>query len=216
MDNQIKTALTAGLKHYTKEEKTIGALLGVFDEDVPFLKKLKLMDEVFDENAELEDLREVSFDLLLMNFFSEDVQKLEEDYLDSPEWEAIEEQTIDRGTELLNVFLYLNECRHENLKPSLDDFLKEFLLVEEDGFQDEFSIYEKIISNQLLVESDYSQIAKVSDTLSSDEELFELFYPLMSFFYETDPDEAKLETYFGHGKSTLDNALYQILIHFNK
>ena len=45
---------------------------------------------------------------LLINFLNEDIRKLEEDYLDSPEWEKIEESTIDRGTELLNLLLYLH------------------------------------------------------------------------------------------------------------
>ena len=48
----------------------------------------------------LRGLREIFFDLLLINFFSADVKKLEEDYLDTPEWEEIEEQTLDRGTEV--------------------------------------------------------------------------------------------------------------------
>jgi len=65
---------------------------------------------------------------------------LEEDYLDSPEWEDIEEETLDRGTELLNLLLYLNECEEEDIVPELDDYLKEFLLVYEDEFQDEYTI----------------------------------------------------------------------------
>ncbi len=65
---------------------------------------------VFDENPKIEPLREVFFDLLLINFFSADVKKLEDDYLESAEWEQIEEKTLDRGTELLNLLLYLNEC----------------------------------------------------------------------------------------------------------
>jgi hypothetical protein len=46
--------------------------------------------------------------------------------------------------------LYINECHDEDIKPGLEDFLKEFLLVEEDEFQDEFHIYEDLISNQQL------------------------------------------------------------------
>src|SRR5690606_41557779 len=83
--------------------------------------------------------------MLIINFIAEDVQKLEEDYLESEEWEQIEEDTLDRGTELLNVFLYLKECADDEIEADLDDYLKEFLLVEEDEFQDEHRIYEKVI-----------------------------------------------------------------------
>src|SRR6185312_7587678 len=138
-----------------------------------------MLDEVFDDYPKLEVLREVFFDMLMVNFFSADVKKLEEDYLDSPEWEAIEEETLDRGTELLNLLLYLNECEDEDIEPGLEDYLKEFLLVDEDEFQDEYRIYEPVISNQLLMESPVSEIAKVAKSLPEDSELKELFYPIM-------------------------------------
>src|SRR6201999_586870 len=108
-----------------------------------------------------------------INFFSADVKKLEEDYLDSAEWEEIEQQTLDRGTELLNLLLYLNECRDEEIEPDLDDYLKEFLLVDEDEFQDEHRIYEPVIENQILMESPVSEIAKDAGKLPQDSELKE-------------------------------------------
>jgi hypothetical protein len=128
-------------------------LVKVFSTDEAYLDKVDLLDAVFDDNPQLEALREVFFDLLLMNFFSADVIKLEEDYLESPEWEQIEDDTLDRGTELLNVLLYINECHDEQIEPELADFLKEFLLVDEDEFQDEYRIYEDIIENQVLMDS---------------------------------------------------------------
>src|SRR6185437_16242758 len=160
----------------------------VFASDRDFLVKVDLMDEVFDDHPQLEVLREVFFDLLLVNFFSADVKKLEEDYLDSPEWEAIEEQTIDRGTELLNLLLYLNECADEDIDPGLDDYLKEFLLVDEDEFQHEYRIYEPVIAHQVLMESPVSEITKVAGQLPEDSELKDLFYPVMCFFHNTHPD----------------------------
>lgn len=133
-------------------------LIEVFSKDLGFLQKVEEFDGAFDEHPAFEELREVFFDLLMINFFASDVKKLEEDYLDSEEWADIEEETIDRGTELLNLLLYINECHDEKITPELDDFLKEFLLVEEDEFQDEFHIYEDLISNQQLVESSVEDI----------------------------------------------------------
>lgn len=222
MDSKVKNALTAGVDTYAALEGLQGtdllsSLTLVFDREAPFLDKVEQFDQVFDDYPRFEELREVGFDLLMINFFAEDVQKLEEDYLDSEEWERIEEQTLDRGTELLNIFLYLRECRDEEVQPSLDDYLKEFLLVEEDEFQDEYSIYEQVIANQILVESDFSEIAKVAGALQADEELAELFYPMISFFYEPNPDADQLAEYSSlAANKAFDTSIYTLIVNFNK
>jgi len=153
-----------------------------------------------------------------MNFFSNDVLKLEDDYLDSEEWEAIEDETIDRGTELLNIFLYLGECKDDEIEPELDDFLKEFLLVDEDEFQDEHEIYEDSIANQIGVDSPYVEIAKVGKGLNPRSEVYELFYPIMSFFSELKPTEKQFEEYVeASNNKAFDIALYQIIsTYYNK
>ena len=137
MDKKVKKALEASINSYAKSEgleanHVLAALLDVFESDAAFMDKVAKMDAVFDDEQRFEELREYAFDLLMINFFAVDVEKLEEDYLDSEEWEAIEEETIDRGSEMLNILLYLRECDDEDIEPSLEDFLKEFLLVEED------------------------------------------------------------------------------------
>lgn len=222
MDIKVKRAVEAGVNTYANLEKIEAAAFQnaieiAFDAEATFMNKLEQVDAVFDDHQSFEELREVFFDLLMINFFAEDVQKLEEDYLDSEEWEAIEEDTLDRGTELLNVFLYLKECADDKIAPELEDYLKEFLLVEEDEFQDEYRIYEKIIANQILVESDYSEIAKVSTTVHDEDELYELFNPIVSFFYEPNPSSDQLAEFTEHASNkSLETALYQIIANFNK
>ncbi len=222
MEAKVKKAFDAGFQAYAKAAQIDGAavatqLAQVFDLDKPFLEKAAALDAVFDDEQRFEELREIYFDLLMINFFAKDVQKLEEDYLDSAEWEAIEEETIDRGTELLNIFLYLRECADDDIEPSLDDYLKEFLLVEEDEFQDEYAIYEKIIANQILVDSNFEEISKVARTLGEAEELKELFYPIMSFFTDQAPSEETLTVFENAANNkALDLAIYQIIINFNK
>jgi hypothetical protein len=184
----IEAALNAFSKYGNFEATAFTEVFNeVFASGEDFLAKTNMMDEVFDDYPELEALREIFFDLLLVNFFSADVKKLEEDYLDSPEWEEIEERTLDRGTELLNLLLYLNECEEEEIEPGLEDYLKEFLLVDEDEFQDEYRIYEPVIANQILIESPVAEIRKVAAELPDDSELKELFYPVMCFFQNTAP-----------------------------
>ena len=188
----------------------------VFSSDEDFLTKVDEMDEVFDSNPSIEVLREVFFDMLMINFFSADVKKLEDDYLETPEWEAIEEETLDRGTEMLNLLLYLNECEDEDIEPGLEDYLKEFLLVDEDEFQDEYRIYEPVIENQILLESSATEISKVAQTLPEDSELYELFYPMMCFSQDIDPSDEALDAIADASVvPEFDMAVLEILINFN-
>jgi len=220
IDPKIETAYQAALEAFTKygvfDATTLSAEFGeVFASDNDFLDKVDALDEVFDNHPPVEPLREVFFDLLMINFFSADVKKLEEDYLDTPEWEDIEEQTLDRGTELLNLLLYLNECEDEGIEPELEDYLKEFLLVDEDEFQDEYRIYEPVIANQILVESPVEEISRVAADLPEDSELAELFYPMMCFFQNIDPSPAAKDVIAANAiEKDFDMAVLEILVNF--
>lgn len=217
MNASIEKALNRTLDHYASIENISlnelpEQMAQVFRSERPFMNKIKDMDSLMDDYPRLESLREILFDLLLMNFFSADVERLEDDYLESEEWEIIEDQTIDRGTELLNLLLYLRECKDENIDPDLSDFLVEFLLVDEDEFQDEHRIYEPIIENQMLAESDYAEISRIARTLDPNDEITALFYPIMSFFNELDPSESQLEAFEVESTNkAFDGAVYTLL-----
>lgn len=220
IDPKVETAVEAALAAFSKYSNFnatpfTDVFAEVFDSEEDFMSKVAMLDEVFDDYPQLEVLREVFFDLLLVNFFSADVKKLEEDYLDTPEWEAIEEETLDRGTELLNLLLYLNECEDEDIEPGLEDYLKEFLLVDEDEFQDEYRIYEPVIAHQILMESPVGEIHIVAANLPEDSELKELFYPIMCFFQNTDPaPEVKASIAANAIDKEFDMAVLEILISF--
>ncbi len=222
MNKKVKEAMNAALEQFGKVNKQNTQefskdLTAVFELDKPYPEKVAALDQAFDSMPVFESLREVFFDLLLINFFTEDVQKLEEDYLESVEWEAIEEQTLDRGTELLNVLLYLKECEDEDIEPELEDFLKEFLLVEEDEFQDEHRIYEDIIANQVLTESSLEEVARVSKSIPESSEIKELFYPVMSFFRDQEPNENEFQLFIKNSPDPgFDPALYALLITYNQ
>lgn len=221
MDPKINKALLACIRHYTKDNHTtVGAsfsvvAIDIFEAESPFLEKVTGLDALIDDHPIFEELREVLFDLLLLNFFAADVARLESDYMESEEWAGIEEQTIDRGTELLNLLLYLAECADEDIEPDLDDYLREFLLVDEDEFQDEHHIYEPVIARQILVESSYEEIAAAARALPPDQELSELFYPLMSYFYEPAPrteDQQEFEQFAPN--PAFDRAVYQLIVNY--
>lgn len=221
MDQQIRKALEKCITAYGAVEQVdvseVWALLvDSFESERPFLEKAAQMDAAFDDHPRFEELREVAFDLLLMNFFAADVAKLENDYLESEAWEAIEEQTIDRGTELLNLLLYFRECADEDIEPQLSDYLKEFLLVDEDEFQDEHRIYEPVIANQLLVDSSYPEIAAVAAKIPEDGELADLFYPIMGFFSEQRPSETDWSSFTkASANPAFDQAVYGLLVAYN-
>lgn len=222
MDKQIKKALHASIHEYgLASNQPIEAfqerIESAFEADRSYLEKVDLLDEAFDDYPHFEELREIYFDLLLMNFFAIDIEKLDNDYLESAEWEGIEEQTLERGTELLNLLLYLRECADEGISPDLTDYLKEFLLVDEDEFQDEHRIYESMIENQALVESNYKEIARIAKTIEADSEIGELFYPMMSFFNENEPTESQFLEYIEYSQNTpMDAAIFDLLIAFNQ
>ncbi|MBK0383509.1 hypothetical protein I5M32_11125 [Pedobacter sp. SD-b] len=222
MDNKVKNALESLLNTFSALENVpaqqeLSKLNQIFNGDEDFMTKLMLMDKVFDHSPKLDAVREITFDLLLINFFAEDTKKLDEDYLDSPEWEKIEEETLDRGTELLNLLLYLNECKDEEIDPSLDDYLKEFLLVDEDEFQDEHRIYEDVIANQMLMESSMEEIARVSKSLDEESEIREIFYPMMAFFYETEPSDTDQKKFKDLSEDpAFDAAILSLILSFNQ
>jgi hypothetical protein len=221
MDSKVQSALVASLDKFAaisgKDSVNLEQeLIDVFSKDLGFLEKLEEFDEVFDQHPSFDELREVFFDLLMINFFASDVLKLEEDYLDSDEWADIEEETIDRGTELLNLLLYINECHDERIKPELGDFLREFLLVEEDEFQDEYHIYEDLISNQQLADSSIEDICSHKGMIELGEEMEMLFVPFMSFFNQpkANPDAFKDLEEFSTDKE-FDTAVYALITEFN-
>ena len=219
-DAKVSASIKAALDAFTRYSDFNASQLNdefeaIFGSDDEFMDKVDDLDSVFDENPEIEELREIFFDLLMINFFSEDVKKLEEDYLDTPEWEQIEEDTLDRGTELLNLLLYLNECEDEDIEPGLDDYLKEFLLVDDDEFQDEYQIYEPVIANQILIESPVEEIRRVALDLPEDSELVELFYPMMCFFQNTEPTTEDEENIAANAiEPQFDMAVFSILEKF--
>lgn len=217
METQVSQAIDAiisgcwnGISNDQKSsfdvKKLHTSVISAFEGEPDFLMKLTKLDDVIDENPFAEDIREILVDMLFIHFFSTDAQRLEEDYLESEEWEQIEDQTIERGTELLNLFLYLKECNEEEEEPELSHFLKEFLLIDEDEFQDEYEIYEQVIANQMLVEAETSEIARVYSLIPEEDEVKSVFYPLMTFFANPLIEENEFNEYLKHSDNTAYDA----------
>lgn len=189
----VLSALESLLSTYAagKELKSIyNECRDIFISGDDFGSKLKKLDALVDKSgyAELED---VIFDLVLVHFLS--AIEHDEEYFDSDEWLDIEEQTVNRGTELLNVFLYINEATDTDAEISLDDFLNEFLLTDMDEFQDEFKIYEPLIENDL-EEAEVDDLIALKAKQGDDSAIKDFLVPMVMFF-QTPADTRMLEQY---------------------
>jgi hypothetical protein len=211
----VHASLVALIQHYSADNKQelIHQLTDVlFDTNLPFLERSKNLDAWIADHPPLEELADVLFDLLMVHFLSEEMH--EPEYFDSPAWNEIEDKTLDKGSEMLNVFLYLSDAKDNEVEPHLDDFLTEFLLVGEDEFQDEYRIYESLIVNEDILDADLAGIRDVQKTVKSDTGLQEYFVPLVFFFQYAEgiADKGEWET----GLDSFESAILHTLIAFQE
>lgn len=122
------------------------------------------------------------FDLLLTQFIFQGSQ-VSEEFFETEEWESLEEAFAEEGSELLNLLLYLAEAVDTDAEISLDDYLDDFLLVDEDEFQDEHEIYREVILLRNQIDSAFPPMMEVLKTTKEESPLGSLFIPLFVVFY---------------------------------
>ena len=112
------------------------------------------------------------FDLLLTEFIFKGSQ-ISEEFFETEEWEAIE--AVDTESEI-----------------SLDDYLDDFLLVDEDEFQDEHEIYREVILLRNQIDSAFPPMMEVLMKKKDESPLGSMFIPLFVLFYY--PEELEFAT----------------------
>jgi hypothetical protein len=162
-----------------QEESFVHDLLAMYETQTDFFEILKKMDALIEANEKTLAMQEILFDFLILNYMSKKTELEGEDYLDTQEWMAIEDATADRGTEFLNLIVYLSECILDEIEPDLDDYIDEFLLTEDDLDQDEFAIYETVIKNRELVDAPLETLLNIE---VEQDEIKDIFLPMMCFF----------------------------------
>ncbi len=177
------------------------ALLGHAGE---FKAKLAEMDKSMEAHPNFEPLYDYLFDLLMLSFIASDSAQMDENYLDSEEWLKIEDETSDRGSEMLNMYIYLTEAATQEIDIDLMDFLNEFLLADDELYQDDFFVYEEILKNEEIAEADIAEILSAAEKVETDE-LREIYVPLLAFFDVHDTEEDVLKA--------ISNSDYQKPIH---
>jgi hypothetical protein len=187
-------ALEALLQHHEGVSKTaFSSFENLFTNSDDFLTKVKDFDQLIDQHHILNDVAEYMFDLLMVHHLESNQQ--DEDYFDTKEWLDIEDKTIERGTELLNLLLYISESKETDSPISLEDFLHEFLLVDEDEFQDEHRIYEPLIEHQEVGDAEMESIREVEQSILPSSEIKELFVPIVLFFQYADNTSISQDVY---------------------
>ena len=170
----------------SKKEQTPPDLLKqlntLFLQDDNFISKIKSLETIIKDFKIADDVGELIFDVMLYHFFSEDTVRLGETYFETKEWQQIEEAIIDRGTELMNLLLYLQECADSDIKATIDDYLDEYLIAEDDFDNEEYEVYEAIIKNRELInEGDLQAMLEISNA-NADGALNDQLLPLLLFF----------------------------------
>lgn len=159
----------------------VSILEHILKNDSPFREKWKGLDDWFEQNSDFAELEPYVFDILVATFVNLEFVDIPDDYFESEEWQEIEEDMSDRGSEWLNLLVYLQDCNINDFEPELDDFLYSFLLVEEDEFQDEHEIYEPVIMLEEIIDADPEVIVEACRK-SDAGELGPLFPALLLFF----------------------------------
>lgn len=187
-------ALEALLQHHEGVSKTaFSSFENLYTNSDDFLTKVKDFDQLIDQHHILNDVAEYMFDLLMVHHLESNQQ--DEDYFDTKEWLDIEDKTIERGTELLNLLLYISESKETESPISLEDFLHEFLLVDEDEFQDEHRIYEPLIEHQEVGDAEMESIREIEQSILPSSEIKELFVPIVLFFQYADSTSISQDVY---------------------
>lgn len=153
-----------------------------------FFKHIDEMDAIIEANDDLMPFGELIFDLWVLHL----LETQDGDFLESQTWLKIEEETLDRGTEAMNFFLYLQEAKDEGLEVNLSDFLYNFLLVDDADFQEEHQLYEPIIAHQDLIDEPFKTIISTGEKLAHGSELEDLLVPIFCFFKKPNDCETNL------------------------
>ncbi len=186
--SQINTGLSDELVSEAKE--SINSLI---DMDSTPDEKTEWLSKLCNNYEFLSPLKEVLFDLIMINHLSSLNPDTQEDYLESKAWDDILDNTADFGSEALNIFLYLQEAKDTEAIPSLDDFLEEYLFVFDEDNQEEFEVYEPLVANSDLIEEALGSIITDGTPLFENTDLEGIAIPMLCFFKDIDNKERVFE-----------------------
>ncbi len=176
-------------------------------------EQIKIFNQLMSSYSELSEYKEYIFDLFFVNALALLGDKAE-DYMESPAWEKIEQQTADRGTEALNVFMYLEEVKESDIRATLDDFLEGFVLDEELDYQEDAEVYEEVMANRAWLDLPYAQMIAKTEALEEETAMPALFTPLFCFFKSPEKSAINLMACLQSGGKTERNTAVSAMLQF--
>lgn len=186
---------TVRIQQWDKEIKTaFQETVAVFEKNKHISQKVVHLDQICEKYTFLNPLNEYLVDIGLIHFFANSPNYHKEDYFETSEWLDIEEKLAERGTELLNWLLYIEEAKSAGAEISLQSYIEDFLLVGDEMNEDQESmkLYEPLIEAQEYLQETPLDLFLLYEKLPDTHELKNLFFPMMCYFRSPYQVEATL------------------------
>lgn len=148
--------------------------------DLDFSQKLKQSDALAQKLEEADFVKELSFDWLMASFLAD--EERDEEFLDSEEFEQMENRYEGRGTELMNLLVYLEECRENDIQPSYQDFVHEFLITDDEDVQEDITLYEDFLGLEEVLEAPFEAFLPKLTQMTEQSQLGSFLPVLASYF----------------------------------
>lgn len=175
------------------------AYLDLLVSDEELSQRLKALDQLVASFGMLAPYKEYFFDLLYVAWLSVQQEEGNEDWMDTPEWQKMEDKLVERGTEMLSMLMYLQEVRDSGLKATLDDFIDGYLGDDELDFQDDLEVYEEVIANREWLDLTYVEMVRLAEEIEEETAIPELFTPLFCFFKSPEKVQINILATIGAG-----------------
>lgn len=186
-------------------QKRTHTMLHLLTEAKDLGQSVKQLDAICAADGVLQPYREYFFDLLYVSWLSWQESQGNDDWMETPEWQRLEEKLAERGTEMLTMFMYLQEVVDSDLKANLDDFLEQFLIDEEMDFQEDLEVYEEVLANRAWLDLTFAKMVKKAESMEDETAIPELFTPLFCFFKSPEKAQINLLATLGAGGNTARN-----------
>ncbi|MCS7078253.1 MAG: hypothetical protein NZ455_16190 [Bacteroidia bacterium] len=192
-DKEIKTAY--------QELKTI------LDTNEHIAQKVTQMDKVCEKYTFLHNLKEYLVDIGLVHFFTLSSVYDREDYFETSEWLRIEDELSDRGTELLNWLLYIEEAKSARAEISLQSYIEDFLLIGDEMNEDQenLKIYEPLINAQKYLDYTPLDLFLLYERIPEAHVLKNIAFPMMCYFRKNYPIETCLLSCINCGGNVVEH-----------
>ncbi|NUM31778.1 MAG: hypothetical protein HUU47_05585 [Bacteroidetes bacterium] len=188
------------LKEFVKDHDLVHKITELTNSNKSLIEKINETDKLSASYNINDDIAELIYDIVLFDFF-DNLENKNPNIFETTEWQKTEEKLLDRGTELFNILLYLRECSDNDFEISIDDYIDEFLMCEDDFDNQDALFYEDILKNrEQLQNSDLNTWVEIA-TLNFNGQLESQLLPILMFFLPSINTDQKIEIISQKGKN---------------